>query len=298
MRYMDDIENLVGPPVQVTEDILEGCLEKGRFGALVYELYKEAIRLCVISSSAYIENTEDTIKLKRNQAICAGLLVRISKYMASVAKLSAGVEHGETVQALNRCILESAVNLQYLILKDDDQIYDRFVRNGPRAERELYDIIQENVESRGGNILAIEQGMIVSIVETVEQSGVKVEDIKSKAGDWGGGVRNRFEAIGLDWRAYTSLARVPSHAIHGDWVDLLKNHLRPRGNGFEPIPDHSQTDGELLSPVGILVIKAVQKYLEKYFDHRDVQLLRKRLDSLQERLVRVESSRPDWQVVE
>ena len=264
----------------------------------MYELYKEAIRLCVISSSAYIENTEDTIKMKRNQAICAGLLVRISKYMASVAKLSAGIEHGETVQALNRCILESAVNLQYLILKDDDQIYDRFVRNGLRAERELYDIIQENVKSRDGNVLTIEQSMIISIMETLEQSGVKVEDVKLKAGDWAGGVRNRFEAIGLDWRAYTSLARIPSHAIHGDWVDLLKNHLRPKGDGFEPVPDHFQTDGELLSPVGILVLEAVQKYLERYFDHHSAQLLRTRLDSLQERLLKVESSRPDWQVVD
>ena len=120
MRHMDDLENLVGPSVQITEDTLAECIEKGQFGALVYELYKEVIRLCVISSAAYFEDTEDPIKLERNQAICVGLLVRISKYMGSVVKLSADNEHGETVQALNRCILESAVNLQYLLLKDDE----------------------------------------------------------------------------------------------------------------------------------------------------------------------------------
>ena len=117
MKPNDEVENLVGPRVEVTDDVLEACRANDQFGALVYELYKETGRLVCASSGAYFGHGGDSIAFNRNQAICAGLLVRIFKYMLSVAKLSADIEHGETVQALNRCIVESAVNLRYLLLK-------------------------------------------------------------------------------------------------------------------------------------------------------------------------------------
>ena len=298
MELYDEVGSLVGPPVEVTEEMLEACRANDQFGALVYELYKEAVGLVCVSSAVHFGDTADAIKLNRNQAICAGLLVRIVKYMASVVKLSANVEHGETVQALNRCIIESAVNLRYLLLKNEDEVYDRFVKNGLVAERELYDIIQGNIKARGGEQLAIEQGMLNSIKDTCEQSGLTVEEINPRAGSWGGSFRDKLTALGYDWPAYTVLERLPSHAIHGDWVDLVKNHLLPKGDGFEPNYDRLNTDGELLSPIGIFVVAAARDYLDKYFDLPDAEPLHQRLDSVQERLMRVESARQDWQTVD
>ncbi len=263
----------------------------------MYELYKEAVGLTCVSSAAYMGTTGDALKFDRNQGICAGLLVRISKFMLSVVKLSADIEHGETVQALNRCIIESAVNLRYLLLKDDDAIYDRFVKNSLVAECELHDIIQGNIRARGGEKLAIEESMLNSINDTCEQSRVILAEVNPKTGSWGGSFRDKLTAIGFDWPAYTVLERIPSHAIHGDWVDLIKNHLLPKDEGFEPKSDHLSTDGELLSPVGMFVIEAAREYLAKYFDRRNAKSLHQRLDSVQERLVQVESSRQDWQVV-
>lgn len=296
MEFHDEVGGLVGPPVEVTEEMLEACRTDDQFGSLVYELYKEAGGLVCISSAVHFGDTADAIKLNRNQAICAGLLVRITKYMVSAVKLSADTEHGETVQALNRCIIESAVNLRYLLLKDDDEVYDKFVKNGLVAERELYDTIQENVTARGGEQLTIEQGMLNSIKDTCDQSGLTVGEINSKAGRWGGSFRDKPTALGYDWPAYTVLERIPSHAIHGDWVDLVKNHLLPKGDGFEPNYDRLTTDGELLSPVGIFVVEAARAYLDKYFDLPDAETLHKRLESVQERLLRVESARQDWQM--
>ena len=295
---MDEIEALAGPPVEVTEEMLEVCREKGQFGALVYELYKEVGRLVCVSSSIYIGHNGDEIKFDRNQAICAGLLVRISKFMLSVVKLSSDIEHGETVLALNRCILESVVNLRYLLLRDDNGVYDRFVKSSLVGERELYDMIQENVEARGGEVMGIERSMLNSINATFDQSGVTVEEVDPKAGSWGGSFRDKLTALGYDWRAYTVLERMASHFIHGDWVDLVKNHLLYKDYGFEPKSDHLSTDGELLSPVGIFIIEATREYLNKYFELPDADPLHQRLDSVQERLMQVEYSREDWNVVE
>ena len=86
MDLIDNID-LAGPSVEVTEDVLEACRASNQFGALAYELYKETARLVCVSSGAYFGHGGIEMKLDRNQAICAGLLVRISKYMLSVIKL-------------------------------------------------------------------------------------------------------------------------------------------------------------------------------------------------------------------
>ncbi len=298
MEFNDQLGDLVGSPVTVTEEAIEACRTKDQFGALVYELYKEAGGLVCVTSSTFIGYEGDAIRFDRNQAICAGLLVRISKFMLSVVKLSAGIEHGETVQVLNRCIIESTVNLRYLLLRDDEDIYDRFVKNSFVAERELYDMIQENIEARDGEQLAIEQNMLKSILQKCESSGVTIEEVGLRAGGWGGSFRDRLSALGLDERAYTVFQGIPSHAVHGTWMDLLNTHLIRREDGFEPDLDHLRTDGELLSPIGIFVVEAAREYLNKYFDLADAEPLRQRLDSVQERLLKVEVSRNDWQAID
>ena len=297
MGLIDNIENLAGPPVQVTEGVLETCRSNGEFGPLIFELYKETARLVCVSTGAYFGPAGVEMKLDRNQAISAGLLVRISKYMLSVAKLCADIEHGETVEALNRCILESSVNLQYLLLKDDDKLYDRFVKSSLVAERELHDMIQENIQARGGEELVIERSMLSSLKSTFETSGVTAKEVDPKTGSWGGSFRDRLKALGFDWQAYTALERIPSHAIHGDWVDLVLNHLLRKEDGFEPNFDHLKTDGELLTPVGFFVIQAARQYLDKYFGRHTAEPLYERLESVEARLMKVETSREDWQVV-
>ena len=297
MELCDGARSLVEPPVEITEEMLEACRAKDQFGALVYELYKETGSLVCVSSAAFVGDKGDTIKFDRNQAICAGLLIRVSKLMTSVVKLSADIEHGETVQALNRCIIESAVNLRYLLLKDNDEIYDKFVKNALVAERELYDMIQGNIKARNGALLAIEHSMLESINDTCEQSGLAVDEINPRAGRWGGSIRDKLTALGYDWSAYTVFERIPSHAVHGDWVDIVKNHVLPKGDGFEPNYDHLNTDGELLGPIGIFVVEATRDYLRKYFDLPDAEPLHQMLGSVQERLMRVESARQDWQTL-
>ena len=214
--------------------MLEDCRAKGQFGSLVFELYREAGGLISSISASYLGNAGDTVRFDRNQAICVGLLVRISKLMLSVVKLSSDIEHGETVEALNRCIIESSVNLKYLLLKDCDEVYDQFVKNGLRAERELHDIIHQNIECRGRKQLAIEKSMLKSIMDKCESSGVKIEDIDLRAGGWGGSFRDKLSALGFDEGAYTVLQRISSHAIHGTWIDLLSNHLVIHDDGYEP----------------------------------------------------------------
>ena len=291
----NQIEELLGPAVQVNDEVIQACQERNEFGGLSFALYREAAIFVWVTCNGYYE-TGDGSTMTRNQAVCTGLLSRISKLMVSVLKLSSDVEHGESVQILNRCILESSVDLQYLLMKDDDTVYERFVKVGLKGERELYDIILENITNRKGQELDIERGMLLSIARTCEHSGMKIEEIDPKAGSWGGSYRDRLVAIGLG-EGYPILQGMTSQAVHGSWSDLIRNYLSKNDTGYEPRPDHTQTDGELFGPMALFATNAAKVYIDSFFDSRDAEPLVHRLADLQQRLAIVEASRPGWEPV-
>ena len=290
-----ELEGLIGPPIEVGDDLIQACRQRNEFGGLTFDLHKEATGLVCVIGSLYLSNDGGEPQLTRNQAVCVGLLVRISKLMVSVTKLSSGEEHGETVQILNRCVIESCVNLQFILKRDEERLYERFVKAGLTGERELYDIINSNIEARGGQILAIEADMLASILGTCENSGVKIEDIDPKAREWGGNYRDKLKVIGIE-ESYGILQGVTSQSVHGSWSDLITNHLDANGPGYQPRYDHRHTDGVLLGPMAFFAVDAARAYIDRFFDPDETEPIRSRLDSLRGRLLKVETSRQGWEL--
>ena len=289
------IEEWVGPAIQVNDEVIRACQERNEFEGLSFALYREATGLIWVTSNPYYdEGNRPTIL--RNQAVCLGLLSRISKLMASVLKLSSEVEHGETVQILYRCIPESSIDLQYLLKKNDDALFERFVKVGLKSERELYDIIQENITNRNGQELEIERDMLQSITRTCEHSGMKIEEIDPRAGSWGGSYRDRMKEIGLA-EGYPFFQGMASQAVHGSWSDLVRNYLNKSETGYEPKPDHTQTEGKFFGPTALFATNAAKAYINRFFDPRKAEPLIHRLDDLQQRLTLVEDSLPGWEPV-
>ena len=292
-ELQNEIEELLGPAVQVNDEVIRACQERNEFGGLSFALFKEAARTVWVTCNAYYDEGNGPTIL-RNQAVCLGLLSRISKLMASVLKLSSEVEHGETVQILYRCIPESSIDLQYLLKKDDDTVFERFIKVGLKSERELYDIIQENI--RNGQELEIERDMLRSIIRTCENSGVKIEEINPRAGSWGGSYRDRMKEIGLA-EGYPFFQGMSSQAVHGSWSDLVRNYLNKSETGYEPKADHTQTEGKFFGPTALFATNAAKVYIDRFFDPREAEPLVQRLDDLQRRMALVENSRPGWEPV-
>jgi hypothetical protein len=255
--------------------------------AVAFELYKEAVS--VVNLAAHLLDDAASIKggWPRNQAICAGLMIRIAKFMVVVTQLSAKGDRAEVIIALNRSILESAINLEFLVNTDDNKYFDQFVKFSLGPERELYDIIQANVVARGGEVCPIEQRMLGSINDVCGASGFKIEEVDRKYGDWGGGLRERLKALGKEER-YVGMQRLPSHAVHGTWVDLYKNHLEydSKADVFSPDVEFSWVDERHLGPIAIFVLEATKPYLERFFfTIPESNLLFERIDDLQNRLL-------------
>jgi hypothetical protein len=281
---------MLSPRVEI--GAVGGEKDPEKLNELVFELYKEA--LSVVNLAAHL--LDDAAAGKggwvRNQAVCAGLMIRVSKFMLAVTQLSATKNRAEVVHALNRSILESATNLEFLATKNDDKCFEQFVKFSLGPERELYDLIQKNIVERGGEVRPIEKRMLESINNVCSASGAKIEEVNQKYGDWGGGVRERLKALDKE-ELYVASQRIPSHAVHGTWVDLVMNHLdyNAKNGVFVPHPDFGSVDARLLGPIAIFVLDATKVYLQRFFAHiPESRLLFERIDDLSERIFQTDAA--------
>jgi hypothetical protein len=294
-RENSPAHEFLNDPVQVNDEVLRQCAKKGDFGELAFELYKEAAIVLNLCAHIYTGESAEKHVLPRNQAICAGLLVRITKFMLAVVQMTSTAERGDVVMALNRSILETAVNLRFLVLKNEERFFDQFVRLSLGPERELYDAIQSNIQKRDDKkVLPIEKRMLASIDRACRLSGVKIEDVATKAGDWGGGMRERLRAMGEEDR-YFAVQRLPSHAVHGTWVDLILHHLEEAPGGFIPDPTWSHSDARLLTPIAYLVLAAGEDYLRHYMGEMpELVPVYERMEDMKKRMRRAEEAHENW----
>jgi hypothetical protein len=285
----------LGPPFQIDAAALTACNTADDFTNLSFELYKEVGIVVAITASCYVGMPGNPRVLPRNQAICAGLLVRIAKFMSAIVVLTATQESREVAMALMRCIMDTAVTIRFLILRNDSAMYDEFVRRGLSPEAELFDLVQRNIAVRGGDTLPIEKRLLKTIDGLLEASRLTITDIPRQHRDWGGGLRNRLLALGIE-DTYVGSQRMPSHAIHGTWVDLLIHHLEQTENNFLLKTDFSRIDTRLLFPQSMTVLQAASEYLTGFFSTtlEDLKPFFQRFDDLADRITRVEQAYEAW----
>lgn len=281
--------------VHVTDEVVADLVNKRHFGRLGFEILKETGVLTSIISSVQ-RGGEKTDVLPRNRALCAGLLLRMAKFMQAVAKLSTEQGHGPVIAALFRCIVESAVNVMYLIKHDDDELYDSFIKTGLSVERALYDQINENVSKRNGVLMPIESRILKSIEMTCEKSRIEIEELVPKHKNWstGGGFRERLADVWHD-NAYVGLFRVASHAVHGTWGDLILNYLSPRGDGYVLNDDFKSADARTTLPMCMIAVEACHDYLTAFIGSpEEVPGFHEGLIQFRDKLFRIDEEHEKW----
>lgn len=280
----------VGPRVDVKP--VHACKTLHESGGIAFALYKEASRVVAFAAHLLDEASADQGGFARNQAICAGLMVKISKFMLAVVQLSTGDDRGEIVLALNRIIFESAISLEFLVRSKDDKYFDQFVDFSLGPEREVYDQIQVNIAARKGEVLPIEKRLIDSISYMCSASGMTIEEVQRKHRDWGENVRVRLKALGKE-SLYATVYRMPSHAVHGTWPDLFTGHLTydEKTKLFRPEAKWTRVGSRLLAPIALLVLEAVDPYLDRFFPaSAERDSLKERIVDLRDRLVEADEA--------
>lgn len=279
----ESINETLGPPTDISNLESSAAISKASFC-----LYKETMMITVLSSNIHGSYASEEYVLSRNQAIGVGLIIRITKFMVSVLALLCDRtrEHGEVILALNRCITESAVKLIFFCDKASQDDIDQFIRSSLKPEKEAHSLIQNKINKRGYS-LPIEKRMLKSIDKKFSDSGVKKTEPLPRNKDY----KSILTAIGME-STYPFLQGIASHAIHGNWVDLLAHNLEKTEDGFKPSLDPLTTDARLLVPINTIVLTAIRSYVSKHFPNYNegISTLINKIDNLEERNLKVDNS--------
>lgn len=265
---------------QIDIDALRAGSDPDAFMTDAVELFKEVASVATLVAAT---DTEDR-DYERDEAIRRALLVRLAKLANSLLnETCAG--HGEQQFVMARQVLETAINLLYL-LRVGNERYEDFVYDSLYAERELAALIRANIEGRGGTSLPIEERMLRSIIATADAAGVELEAVPSRNNINWPSVYDRMRALGLV-DLYV-LFRLGSNAVHGGWSELYLHHLTDAGPGrFRPYFEHLTPRPEPLSACGIVTLVALNEYLDDPDSARG-ELFGPRFDDLRDRLIQFE----------
>jgi hypothetical protein len=176
--------------------------------------------------------------LSRNEAILAGQMVRLAKLHQGLLEYCSPPRM-ELFAFVLRGAVETAVNLRYLLEHGSPDVFDAYVQDSLRLDKQLHDRINETVKARSGAVMPMEYGLLEGIERAFRTAGVALDGVsaKSRAAWTEGGIKGRFTALGLE-RLYASYFAVQSNYVHGAWQELYEHHLtmRPDG-GFLPRPE-------------------------------------------------------------
>lgn len=199
----------------------------------IVELHKNTISLLhKINHLRYFDNNEKPRKLNREEAIVGGNLTRLAKLNTSL--LQNVCEHKiEICFILNRCIYETQINILYFLKNGEENNYKNYVKNSLITEKEFYKNIEENIKNRNGQELPIEKSMKKSISNSFEISDFEIEEL-NKSSNWKN-LKKRLEKVDITnnlSQTYNIFYGLSSHAIHGNWQDLIQHHINQNDDHF------------------------------------------------------------------
>lgn len=266
--------------VEVTEQALTKFANEDDFNGIAVSLMVEYGSWVCIAASLL---PGETRKWTRNQAIIGGLLVR--SYKLTSALLDQTCQHRrETTVVLGRLAYECMINILYLVEHGTEELFQAYVVDALRHEKQLRDRITINIAARSGVVLPIEERMLRSIDSTFAVSGLKPEDVtKQAAKPWKQvDLFQRANKVGLG-DSYLGFFGGPSHHVHGSWFDLLEYHLNADDDGFTPKLAWHPPRPQVLLALCKVGIHILQNYLQHSVGD-DAEGVLKHLDDLRERV--------------
>lgn len=233
-----------------------------QFTSLAIELLKEVGQVTAILSCAYrLDEKNNPRKWTRNEAIIGGLMIRISKLQRGFLDQICQ-NRLEIAMILFRCLVESLINLTYLLKRSSAEIFNEYIEYSLREEKRLLNNINHNI-ARRGHELPIEKRMKRSINQTFQTSSFSPTQVnETKWKPWGEKIYERVKSIGMG-EAYLGLFGLPSHAVHGNWQDLITYHLEYENSEFSPKTQWSHPRPHPLFAVALLSAEVNSLYLDK-----------------------------------
>ncbi len=168
----------------------------------------------------------------------------------------------EIADIISRPLIETFVNLVYLLTQDKDELIEEYIIYSLRTEKRFLLEIEESIKQRGSE-LPIETRMKQSIIGVFENSSISPDDVDEKIKrQWGGNFREKAKAVDME-EGYLSIFGLPSHAVHGNWQDLITHHLEYGEGSFTPTTAWTHSRPQTVFGVAMFSVHANLLYARK-----------------------------------
>lgn len=204
------------------DETMSYCHTSGDWMPVAFEWYKHAATLLLRIAQLGGSDGKGLAGLPhRHHVILKGLLVRSARLMFGGLRLVAEAKNGDILMALQRMSIESMVKCRWLIKKNTPELFDRFITAGLFENIELQDRIHAMAKSQGGTN-NLNSRLLANLEASYVVSGVSEEDVRrtKKLPSF----KQMVNDLGLD-KNYFYFQSIASSQVHGDWSDLIANHL-------------------------------------------------------------------------
>lgn len=233
-----------------------------QFMSLAVELFKEVGQITSILSCTYRhDDYNNPRKWTRNEAILSGLMVRLNKLQVGFLDQICQ-KRLELANILVRCLSENIINLKYLLERVDEDVFEEFIEYSLREEKRLLNKINNNIALRGSEI-PIETRMKRSIEQAFEKSSLSLDKVdEDNREPWGETIYKRAKKVNME-DIYFAMFSLPSHAVHGNWQDLITYHLEYEDGEFIPKTEWGCPRPQPLFAASLLSAEINIRYLDE-----------------------------------
>lgn len=270
-NHEESKEEVFAPIPTFTNEQLMQCAKEGSFVEPAFELYK-SLGIAIVKLVNITENSDEhhQVRKTKNFQIIQGMMLRAARLMTSVLKLSQSGHHAESVSILKRCIDETAINIMFLLKEDKPELFHQYRKSSLTQEAELLDFVNDQVKTRGDAERQIETSIKRHITRAAKLAEIDLSKVPRKHTPWGGSLRDKFEKLGMP-DFYLFYMRIPSHAVHGTFVDLIQHYLEEDGDLLIPSDNPNRLDDAHLVTSGLLTGLSAQAYCDSYFFDDEVR---------------------------
>ncbi len=198
----------------------------------------------------------------KNEAIIVGHMVRITKLYEG-ALMHICRHQQELAHIFFRLILETAIRMEYLITSESPKkSFQSFIFTSYRPEKEMLQDLENNAKQRP--LIPIEKRMRGSIMSWLKGDGINPKELLEDK-NWNLDSKNFREIMktfNLD-SMYPYGFRIPSHCVHGDWLDIAYYHLeQDEGQYYTPDLFFTEPDPRTACPITGVCLDSLLKYLK------------------------------------
>lgn len=178
-------------------------------------------------------------------------------------------KHNEVLMILDRAILESCLNISWIIDHLNEESSKKFVAYAIKKDLDLEGLIHENSSNQGRELYEVEKRLINQRNLRIGESWMEESEIRELAKQYPN-IKSLFSEIWDNGTMYSFWYTMQSHTVHWDWIWLrYTGYLKKEWNAYNAIIDDNEFDPVQLYNNSIFIFDILNKF---YFSVLDTDL--------------------------